>query len=174
MRHTLAVILKRTLANSLVIAFFLTMVLGLNESVSAQSMTVTIQALRSARVTWKWFLEFRRELVTAALLGLACGAVVFMIVWIWRHDDRRFGRRRQHCGFAGHAPACSVWPCRRFCIDSSSIRRLPPVRSRSRWLISSRSLSISPGRGWFLDEAITEIFESLRNIRKSGNKSSQY
>ena len=78
---------EATLAHSLVIAFFLTMVLGLNESVGAQSMSVTIQALRSARVTWSWFLTaFRRELVTAALLGVACGTVVFMIVWIWRHD----------------------------------------------------------------------------------------
>jgi magnesium transporter len=76
-----------TLARSLVIAFFLTMVLGLNESVSAQSMSVTIQALRSARVTWSWFrTAFRRELATAFLIGLACGAVVAGIVWIWRQD----------------------------------------------------------------------------------------
>ena len=44
-----------TLARTLIIAFFLTMVLGLNESVSTQSMSLTIQALRSARVTWRWF-----------------------------------------------------------------------------------------------------------------------
>src|SRR5438309_11087062 len=43
---------EATLARSLVVAFFLTMVLGLNESVSAQSMSVTIQMLRSAPVTW--------------------------------------------------------------------------------------------------------------------------
>src|SRR5438128_762330 len=62
-----------TLARSLVLAFFLTMVLGLNESVSAQSMSVTIQALRSATVTWQWFVTaFRREMLTALLLGLAC------------------------------------------------------------------------------------------------------
>jgi magnesium transporter len=78
-----------TLARSLVIAFFLTMVLGLNESVSTQSMSVTIQALRSARVTWSWFLRaLRREIGTAVLLGLACGFVVSAIVWIWRHDAR--------------------------------------------------------------------------------------
>ena len=63
------------------------MVLGLNESVGAQSMSVTIQALRSARVTWRWFVTaFRRELVTAVLLGLACGTLVAMIVWLWRKD----------------------------------------------------------------------------------------
>src|SRR4029453_15202987 len=63
---------EATLARSLVIAFFLTMVLGLNESVSTQSMSVTIQALRSASVTWQWFVTaFRREMGTATLLGLA-------------------------------------------------------------------------------------------------------
>jgi magnesium transporter len=83
----LAGFFEATLARSLVIAFFLTMVLGLNESVSAQSMTVTIQTLRSARLTWEWFVTtFRRELVTALLLGLACGLLVAAIVWIWRHD----------------------------------------------------------------------------------------
>ena len=76
-----------TLARSLVIAFFLTMVLGLNESVSTQSMSVTIQALRSARVTLRWFMSaLRREMATAILLGLACGILVGAIVWIWRND----------------------------------------------------------------------------------------
>ncbi|HET9417807.1 MAG TPA: magnesium transporter [Chthoniobacterales bacterium] len=80
---------EATLARSLVIAFFLTMVLGLNESVSAQSMSVTIQTLRSASVTWRWFVSaLRRELTTAALLGLGCGIVVAMIVWLWRNDAR--------------------------------------------------------------------------------------
>ena len=80
---------EATLARSLVIAFFLTMVLGLNESVSTQSMSVTIQALRSARFSWHWFAgAFRREVATALLLGLACGALVLAIVWIWRNDVR--------------------------------------------------------------------------------------
>ncbi len=62
------------------------MVLGLNESVSAQSMSVTIQMLRSAPVTWSWFATaLRRELMTAVLIGLACGTVVAAIVLIWRH-----------------------------------------------------------------------------------------
>jgi magnesium transporter len=76
-----------TLARSLVIAFFLTMVLGLNESVSAQSMSVTIQTLRSTSVTRQWFLTaLRRELATAFLLGLGCGSLVGAIVWIWRSN----------------------------------------------------------------------------------------
>src|SRR5262249_47105466 len=74
-----------TLANSLVLAFFLTLVLGLGESVSIQSMSVTIQALRAIRPSLKWFWKsFRRELGTAILLGSSCGLLVGLIVWIWR------------------------------------------------------------------------------------------
>ena len=83
----LAGFFEATLARSLVLAFFLTMVLGLNESVSMQSMSVTIHALRSATVTRRWLASaFRREVATALLLGMACGVVVVLIVWIWRND----------------------------------------------------------------------------------------
>src|SRR6266513_2969772 len=88
---TLSAILARffevTLARILVLAFFLTMVLALNESVSMQSMSVTIHALRSVSVTRRWLAaSFRREVSTALLLGLACGIVVSAIVWLWRND----------------------------------------------------------------------------------------
>jgi magnesium transporter len=83
----LAGFFETTLAHSLIIAFFLTMVLGLTESVSTQSMSVTIQALRSARLNWHWFASaLRRELATALFLGLACGGFVAVIVWLWRSD----------------------------------------------------------------------------------------
>jgi magnesium transporter len=82
----LAGFFEATLAHSLVLAFFLTMVLGLNESVSMQSMNVTIHALRSAQVTRRWLATaFRRELVTALLLGATCGLVVGLVVWLWRN-----------------------------------------------------------------------------------------
>ena len=78
---------EATLANSLVVAFFLTMVLGLNESVSMQSMTLTIQALHVQTPTRSWFLQnLRRESATALLIGLACGIIVAAIVWVWRGD----------------------------------------------------------------------------------------
>ena len=80
---------EATLAHSLVLAFFLTMVLGLNESVSTQSMSMTIHALRSVSVTWQWLATaFRREVMTAFLLGVACRSVVGAIVCIWRTDLR--------------------------------------------------------------------------------------
>src|SRR3984893_8324411 len=78
---------EATLAGSLVVAFFLTMVLGLNESVSMQSMTLTIQALRVNTLTRRWFFDnLRREIATSLLLGMACGLLVSAVVWLWRRD----------------------------------------------------------------------------------------
>jgi magnesium transporter len=76
---------ETTLAGSLVIAFFITLVLGLGESVSIQSMTLAIQSLQGNAPTWRWFRgAVKRELTTAVLLGLGCGGLVTLIVWGWR------------------------------------------------------------------------------------------
>jgi magnesium transporter len=76
---------EATLAEHLVIAFFLTLVLGLAESVSMQSTTMAIQALRQARPSLAWLAStLRREAATAALLGLGCGGSVTLIAWGWR------------------------------------------------------------------------------------------
>lgn len=76
---------KVTLAKSIVLAFFLALILGLGESVSIQSMTLTIQALRFTKPELRWYASaFRREGKTAVLLGTACGLVVGTIVWLWR------------------------------------------------------------------------------------------
>lgn len=78
---------EHVLAVALVLSFFLTLVLGLGESVSMQSMTVTIQALRAKKPSLKWFArEFAKELGTALLLGLACGIVVGAVVLVWQKD----------------------------------------------------------------------------------------
>jgi magnesium transporter len=83
----LAHFFEATLAHSLVLAFFLTMVLALNESVSMQSMSVTVHALRSVSITRGWLAAaFRREVATALLLGLPCGVIVSAIVVVWRND----------------------------------------------------------------------------------------
>lgn len=81
----LAGFFELTLAESLILAFFLTLVLGLGESVSIQSVAVTIQLLRVATPTFSWYAKaFAREAVTAALLGVACGGLVGLIAWAWR------------------------------------------------------------------------------------------
>ncbi len=76
---------ETTLARSLILAFFLTLVLGLGESVSVQSLTVTIQALHAEPLTFRWFIRaIRKELATAALLGGASGLIVGLVAWLWR------------------------------------------------------------------------------------------
>ena len=81
----LAGIFEATLARAIVVAFFLALVLALAEAVSVQSMTLTLQALRTTRPTLVWFWKTAwRELRSGALIGIGCGAVVLTIVWFWR------------------------------------------------------------------------------------------
>jgi magnesium transporter len=81
----LASAFQQTIARSLVLAFFITLVLALGESVSIQSMALAVQALRSVRPTLNWFATaFRREAVTALLLGSGCGTLVAAIICLWR------------------------------------------------------------------------------------------
>ncbi len=78
---------EMTLAKSLILAFFLTLVLGLGESVAIQSMTVAVQSLRAVKPSLKWYLSaLRRESGTAVMLGGACGTVVGLIAWFWRGE----------------------------------------------------------------------------------------
>jgi magnesium transporter len=78
-----------TLKENIVLGFFLALVLGLAESVSIQSMTVTIQTLRSVRPSARWYARaVRREMLTAVLIALSCGIVVGLIVQAWRGDPR--------------------------------------------------------------------------------------
>jgi len=77
-----------TLSKSLMLAFFLTLVLGLGESVSIQSMTTTIHNLRSKQPDWTWYARtLRREVGAAILLGAVCGLVVGLIALLWRGDE---------------------------------------------------------------------------------------
>jgi len=79
---------KLTLQKSLIIAFFLTLILGLGESVSIQSMTVTIQALRNSRPTARrYWVTLRREITTALMLGAACGSIVGLVVFLWQRAE---------------------------------------------------------------------------------------
>jgi len=74
-----------TIAKSIVLAFFITLVLALAESVSIQSMVVSVQALRSVRPNRDWFLAaLRQEAGTAVLLGSISGVVVIGVVGVLR------------------------------------------------------------------------------------------
>jgi magnesium transporter len=76
-----------TLARSLVLAFFLTLVLGLGESVSVQTMTIVIHALRQETPGWRWYVRsLRRELARVFTVGIACAAIVGAIVIAWQRE----------------------------------------------------------------------------------------
>jgi len=73
-----------TIKRTLILAFFLTLVLALGESVAIQSMALSIQGLRTLRPTLRWFAQaLWREAGTAVLIGLGCGLVVASILIIW-------------------------------------------------------------------------------------------
>lgn len=74
-----------TISRSLVLAFFITLVLALGESVSIQSMATTVQAIRAVEPSRRWFSQaLRREAGTALFLGSACGTLVILITSLWR------------------------------------------------------------------------------------------
>jgi len=76
---------EATLTARIVLAFFLTLVLGLSESVSAQSVTVTVETLRGRTPSRAWFLRaIQKEAISALMLGGTCGLVVGVMAWLWR------------------------------------------------------------------------------------------
>ena len=76
-----------TLEQQLLLAFFLTLVLGLGESVAAQSLAVTLQAMHHSTPTPAWLARrVRKEFATAMLLGGSCGLLVGAVVFTWHRD----------------------------------------------------------------------------------------
>lgn len=68
-----------------VLALFIPVVLALAESVSIQSVTLTLQGLHSSGASWALVgPAMRRELQTASLLGLGCGTLVGGIAGAWK------------------------------------------------------------------------------------------
>jgi magnesium transporter len=81
----LASAFQLTISRSIILAFFITLVLALGESVSIQSMALAVQGLRSMRPSLRWFAQsLRHEAGTALLLGLGSGLVVTLIICAWR------------------------------------------------------------------------------------------
>jgi magnesium transporter len=73
------------LSQVVLLAMFLTVVLALGESVSIQSMTITLQGLMGLRTDRRHLLRsIRKEFTTSALLGLSCGLVVGLTALAWR------------------------------------------------------------------------------------------
>jgi magnesium transporter len=77
----------QTLAEQLVLAFFLTLVLGLGESVAAQSLAVTLQSMHEKKPTLAGLAKsLRKEFFTAVLLGACSALLVGTVVVAWRGD----------------------------------------------------------------------------------------
>lgn len=77
---------EATLAQAITVAFFLPLVLGLNESVAMQSMSLSLQALHGRRnARWDWR-DLRREMATAALLSLGASVIAGVIAGLWRRS----------------------------------------------------------------------------------------
>ena len=76
-----------TLAGRIVLAFFLTLVLGLGESVAAQSLAVTLQSMHEKKPSLSGLAKsLRKEFLTALLLGAASATLVGGIVLAWQGD----------------------------------------------------------------------------------------
>lgn len=76
-----------TLAKSLVLAFFLTLLLGLGESVSVQTMTLMVYRMRAEQPGWRWYWRaLRREMGAVLLLAAASALVVSAFVLAWKRE----------------------------------------------------------------------------------------
>jgi magnesium transporter len=80
---------EKELNRVVALAFFIPVVLNLAESVSSQSVSLALQALRGTRPTWKSiFAKVRSEFSTGFMLGLGSGAVVALVGLVWLNDWR--------------------------------------------------------------------------------------
>jgi magnesium transporter len=71
------------------LALFIPVVLAVAESVSIQSLTLTLQGHHGLRVGWReWLRSLRREASAALPLGLLCGLFVAIAALLWHRDVR--------------------------------------------------------------------------------------
>lgn len=73
------------LGQAVLLALFIPVVLALAESVSIQSLTLSLQSPHDRRPTLATLVRaLARELGTGLLLGLASGVAVSVVAWLWR------------------------------------------------------------------------------------------
>jgi magnesium transporter len=73
------------LSTAIALALYMPVVLALAESVSIQSVTITLQGLHPARRERSFFsMAVGRESITAMLLGAGCALVVGGVVYFWQ------------------------------------------------------------------------------------------
>jgi magnesium transporter len=80
----IAAMFEGLLAQIVIIAMFIPLVLTLSESISVQSLTLVLQHLHGRGVPWRQLRrQFAREWQTAGMLALACGLVVALAALFW-------------------------------------------------------------------------------------------
>ena len=80
---------QQTLQRVVVLALFIPVVLALAESVSMQSLSLTLQLHEPWVINWpKWFRLLRREALIGTMLGLGCGVLVALAAWVWQWSFR--------------------------------------------------------------------------------------
>ena len=76
-----------TILKDKTLTFFIALILALGESVSTQSMTITLQALHNKRPTWKWFKSnLKKELKGVWIVALFLGVVVMALLFLFLRD----------------------------------------------------------------------------------------
>jgi magnesium transporter len=82
-------IFEETLERVVALALFIPVVLNLAESVSSQSVSLTLHLLQGQRPTWKDVPgQLRSETATGLLLGVACGMVVALVALVWLRQGK--------------------------------------------------------------------------------------
>jgi magnesium transporter len=80
----LASLFEAQLQRVVALAMFIPVVLNLAESVSSQSVSLTLHLLRGQRPSWRMAAQgLRQELATGLMLGAACGAAVGAMALAW-------------------------------------------------------------------------------------------
>jgi magnesium transporter len=83
----LAGVFQKTLVESVVLSFFLAMVLGLGESVCVQALSLSIEGLHQSRPRMKWFLvNLWREVAVSFCMGVCAALLAGGFSYVWnRH-----------------------------------------------------------------------------------------
>jgi magnesium transporter len=80
---------EQTLKDAVSLALFIPVVLNLAESVSSQSVSLTLHLLQGQRPTWKSApRQLLGETATGLLLGAGCGLVVGLVALLWLRQVR--------------------------------------------------------------------------------------
>lgn len=83
----LAGVFQQTLVESVVLSFFLTLVLGLGESVCVQALSLSIESLHRDKPKMKWFfVNLWREMAVSFCMGVSAALLVGGFSYVWnRH-----------------------------------------------------------------------------------------